>query len=600
MAIGWAACPSSRVTDRSTPTRPTDDRLRIALRAWLRRKRPRLNELGLPVALCAGIPLSVYLLAMMHYGVGVSKATLLLDFCFLAYLSGLFCQFQKNARLAVVPFVIAMTTLLVAAVQKYVMLRVWVRFGDLFLLDEAWRVLPLGQRLIVLSVVALALGLTIYNRRRPQYHPVLLLLAPLVIAGTLLVTAPGHIVRSLRATTNAVFGNDPLYRSPFFALAYDLAERLAFEQETATLLALHGSKAASVLPQGSIQNKRNVHFFVLESFMDPMLLGVAIPKDPLDPRFRNKLCGSSLSPVFGGRTAQAEFELLCGTPAYDFLDPVTFNDLRGAPITCLPKLLRDNGYETVVSTDISGNFFNSREGYRSLGFSQAFFRETFPTTDMDGMWVSADTLIASNKKLIAPFLVNKRPIFNYVLFVTGHVPYDMNPERRPPVLATGSTDEVTRLVNAVYYNTRSVADYIDYLAQKDPMALVFVVGDHQGALTSLNRRSDWSRQFDLERYWTPYLFLDAGQPQRHGDMAHFEAAHMILRRLRGEPYTPTVERYGADWIRPFGRRALYKRNGVVRIFPDEDAESGVDVGEFIDVTIARWLRLIQESRTKLR
>jgi len=334
--------------------------------------------------------------------------------------------------------------------------------------------------------------------------------------------------------------------------------------------------------------------FVLESFMDPKVLGITV--DPFDPRFRSKLGGQSLSPVFGGRTSQAEFEILCGTPVYDFLDPVTFNDLRGHEIPALPSLLREQGYVTLSSTDVAGNFFNSREAYESLGFSKSRFREDFPTDDMDGTWVSADAHIAANKRLIAPLLAAKKPFLNYVLFVTGHVPYEMNPVKRPPVLHVDSTDEVNRLVNALYYNSKSIADYIDYLSEKDPNALVFVVGDHQGALASIERRSHWSRRFALDHYLIPYVFVDAGKVRRPGDIAHFDIPHLILASLLGKPYTRPAARLGVDWIRPIGRRAFYKLGSVVGLCPDGNAPPCPKLAEFQENSIVRWLQLIRLSR----
>ena len=364
------------------------------------------------------------------------------------------------------------------------------------------------------------------------------------------------------------------------------------------MLSRYSSQAGSVFSSDEIQNKRNIHIVVLESFMDPMLLGFPLPEDPFDRRIRENLGGYSLSPVFGGRTAQAEFELLCGTPVYDFLDPVTFNDLRGASIACLPTLLRENGYVTLSSTDVPDNFFNMREAYKSLGFSHSYFRDAYPTADMDGTWVSADENIAFNKHLIEPLLKRKQPFLNYVLFVTGHTPYEMNPDKRPQVLQTDSTDEVTRFVNAVYYNTRSLADYIEFLVEKDPEALIFLVGDHQGALPSISRSSDWSRQFEFGRYLTPYLFLDAGEAKRYGDIAHFDAVHIIMHSLHGTSYSPLVQPYGVDLIRPFNQQAFYKYEGVVHLCPNGDDPRCAAVDEFRKETIARWLRLIQESRPK--
>ena len=191
----------------------------MAILAWLRDKKPYFAKHGTPILLSAAIPLAIYFLVMQYYGVRISKATFLLDFCVLGYLAALFSLFQKNKRLAIVPFAIVITILFLAAIQKYVMLKAWIRFSDLTLLDEAWHVLSLTDRLTLLVSLAIAIGITLYNSRLPQFRVLLLLIVPLAFASTLLACAPGFVVRGLRNTTHAVFGNDPLYRSVFFAIS---------------------------------------------------------------------------------------------------------------------------------------------------------------------------------------------------------------------------------------------------------------------------------------------------------------------------------------------------------------------------------------------
>ena len=88
---------------------------------------------------------------------------------------------------------------------------------------------------------------------------------------------------------------------------------------------------------------RNVHLIVLESFWDPMALSKAgFSADPLDPAFRRLWAetGNSqvLSPVFGGYTANAEFETLCGFPVTE--DAVFLRDGCGATCLGLPRHLK--------------------------------------------------------------------------------------------------------------------------------------------------------------------------------------------------------------------------------------------------------------------
>ena len=66
-------------------------------------------------------------------------------------------------------------------------------------------------------------------------------------------------------------------------------------------------------------SKKNIHIILLESFIDPTdftnvkIKENAIPNEWIKFKNKNKLYG--ISPVSGGGSAQAEFELLCGAPS---------------------------------------------------------------------------------------------------------------------------------------------------------------------------------------------------------------------------------------------------------------------------------------------
>jgi phosphoglycerol transferase MdoB-like AlkP superfamily enzyme len=94
---------------------------------------------------------------------------------------------------------------------------------------------------------------------------------------------------------------------------------------------------------------RNVHIVLLESFWDPSTLKKAgYNQVPFAPEFRKlwKSAGYShaMSPVFGGYTANAEFEILCGFPVAK--DNVKFERQLLNDVPCLPHLLAERGYRT--------------------------------------------------------------------------------------------------------------------------------------------------------------------------------------------------------------------------------------------------------------
>ena len=98
-----------------------------------------------------------------------------------------------------------------------------------------------------------------------------------------------------------------------FMVLYWEAKR---RQAIASLQEISGEE--DIVLKGLLQSaklKKNVHIIVMESLFDPsLMINVKFSIVPIHPEFLKLFrdIGTSRSPVFGGRSAQAEFEVLCG------------------------------------------------------------------------------------------------------------------------------------------------------------------------------------------------------------------------------------------------------------------------------------------------
>jgi phosphoglycerol transferase MdoB-like AlkP superfamily enzyme len=127
---------------------------------------------------------------------------------------------------------------------------------------------------------------------------------------------------------------------------------------------------------------RNIHIVLLESFWDPSELKKAhYKRNPLAPDFRKlwKSAGYShaLAPVFDCYTANSEFEVLCGFPVTK--DNVKFERQLLNVVPCLPHILADKGYRTVVLHPNVPVFWNRTNAYRNLGFQTYMVDSGFRT-----------------------------------------------------------------------------------------------------------------------------------------------------------------------------------------------------------------------------
>ena len=302
-------------------------------------------------------------------------------------------------------------------------------------------------------------------------------------------------------------------------------------------------------------NHRNVHLVVLESFVDPTLFkAISYSKDPRHPDFTALVGdrqGFSISPVFGGDSAQAEFEVLCGVPALQKLSQIEFDDFDGEPTGCMPRILAQAGYSTIVSNAFEPNYFNGTRAYTGIGFESIYFPREYgsaSSTYLTARNVSEDEqfmfdgdLFGQNLAFLGQTLHDNpgRPIFNYVLGTYGHEPHDIDTALRPLVLSMRAADEdeqLLRAVNQYWYRTQALARYVRALIQLDPKSLIIVVSDHLPPLDRGTKSYAEFRYLDNipdSTHLNRILVVENGQVVRHKTIHHYEVPSLIYDYLTG-------------------------------------------------------------------
>ena len=243
-------------------------------------------------------------------------------------------------------------------------------------------------------------------------------------------------------------------------------------------LALAGLPGAeATLPYA--RTPRNVHVIVLESFFDPVTLGPEwVPEDPFPPELRELLAetghSAALVPTFGGYTANAEFEALCGFPVTE--NAVFFEGglLRNAP--CLPRVLAAAGYRTVAAHPNVPQFWNRTVAYRLAGFERFWSIRDFDTTDsVDSFLLDGSLYDQVSDRLAAS---GDGPTFSYTLTYHGHLPYPTSEAYPERVDTLGDVPKLQGYANQVWYKSRHLVARIERLRAEDPDALIVAFGDH--------------------------------------------------------------------------------------------------------------------------
>lgn len=292
------------------------------------------------------------------------------------------------------------------------------------------------------------------------------------------------------------------------------------------------SLASAALSAGPLTSKhtpeldgRNVHIILLESFIDPMVLEDAgISEDPIDPRFRAlwKKTGHSttLAPVYGGYTANSEFEILCGFPVTH--NAVFFEGWLRNRAPCLPNVLSQAGYHTIASHPNYAAFWNRVNSYDRIGFHDYWAMNDFELDDMNGPFLSDESLFRQVSDKQAAMRESGKSILNYVVTYFGHMDYPLNDRRPSRITVKNDPNMIERYVNTLYYKTRELMDYYDSIRAEDPEAVIVMFGDHlpylgpnyDGYVESeilVRKKADFTPEMFLNYAETPLIIVDGSR-----------------------------------------------------------------------------------------
>jgi phosphoglycerol transferase MdoB-like AlkP superfamily enzyme len=417
-----------------------------------------------------------------------------------------------------------------------------------------------GWRFYLSITPLVAMGaLVVFGLRRDR-HTLPALAAGIVPIWLLLAFAPGAVANRLDVT----FGYRPFTettnydaRGPLVYFLNEYARQLVLRSEQPTrgdvAAALHAQSLSGPLAPVQIAHPRDIYVFLMEAFWDPSLLRSAhFNRDPWSPDFRALWAqtGNSLVqvPVFGGGTANSEFEVLCGAPIPS--ERILFVTDVSHRMPCLPMVLADSGYRTIaVAPDYYGTW-NRNNVYQYVGFGRFYAKESFFIDDENGDFLADSSLFDQMDARVAKDADGK-PRLVYTVTTSGHFPFQMNAARRPPIIKTDASNQLLKnYANAVFYDSQDLARYIEHIRTADPDAIIVAFGDHLPALGNQGRDFSGSDLFPRNtdkltpetmrtRQSTPLVIIDGRRgPLNVGRMSLFEVPRLILKLLDAKGATP--------------------------------------------------------------
>jgi len=237
--------------------------------------------------------------------------------------------------------------------------------------------------------------------------------------------------------------------------------------------------------------KPNIIIVMNEAFSDATELpNVSFSEDPI-PFFRQmqkeNTSGNIVTPVFGGSTAQVEYEVLTGNSTY-FTDVnnIAYTNYIYEGFPSIVDLLNDIGYDTIAIHPYKKDFYSRDIVYRNLGFSEFITEEDFNNSDRIRSYITDQEVY---EMLISKFNDKKeeKPLFFHVVTMQNHGPYSSEFDESYIDVESNCLDNDNRSILSEYVYLLKETDnafkyLIEYFEKVEEPTIIVFFGDHQPIL----------------------------------------------------------------------------------------------------------------------
>ncbi len=239
------------------------------------------------------------------------------------------------------------------------------------------------------------------------------------------------------------------------------------------------------------KEKPNIIFVMSESFWDPTkVTNLSFSEDPvpnLHHYIENFPGGQTISPTFGGNTANVEFEALTSY-SMSLLKPgsIPYQQVitNKKEIPSIPTALKKEGYYTSAIHSFGRTFFKRDDVYKVLGFDKFNAEDTMKNMDIDGDYISD---LAMSKEIIAELEEQKQPTFIHAVTMQNHFPFTEGRFGENLIEISGleneeSKGELETYTEGLRRSDEALQYLIEQLDNLDRPTLLVFFGDHLPSL----------------------------------------------------------------------------------------------------------------------
>ena len=279
----------------------------------------------------------------------------------------------------------------------------------------------------------------------------------------------------------------------------------------------NGFESDSVQPD---QDYPNIIVIMNESFSDLSVLGEFETNMEVLPVLNsleeNTIKGNLYPSVYGGNTANSEYEFLTGSSISYFSERVVpfqlyMNEKRDSVISQMNTL----GYDTVFMHCYLAYSWNRPSVYAALQTNRMYYEEDMPNLVNIRGYASDES---QNEYLIGLLEDENRtqPLFLYDVTVQNHGGYTTVPEELEEKITItgqeGKFPETENYLTLAHESDRALGELLTYLENYEEPTVVLFFGDHQPAIESEfiayamgKSQSDFTLEDRQKMYTVPFF-----------------------------------------------------------------------------------------------
>ncbi|MBE6631424.1 MAG: LTA synthase family protein [Ruminococcaceae bacterium] len=228
----------------------------------------------------------------------------------------------------------------------------------------------------------------------------------------------------------------------------------------------------------------------------------------------NTVCGYALTSVYGGNTANSEYEFLTGN-SMAWISPNAvpyYQYIRSSTYSIASYLKSSYGYQCIAMHPFESNGWNRPAAYKHLGFDKCYFIEDFPQSHIIRNYVSDQEMF---EFLIQTYETQKsNPLFIFGVTMQNHGNYSYTGENYTKHISLtdhiNTFPKIEQYLSLIHETDKAVEKLITYFQNVSEDVVIVFFGDHQPSISeeffeSINEASENSLDKQQLLYKVPFF-----------------------------------------------------------------------------------------------